>query len=750
MSWPRGSLLAALLALSVPLASADTITVNTTTDDYLDNTLCSLREAVEYFNRDKPQGGFQGCITPSASLSDNITVPANASPYLIGDARGAIIIQRSLDISGASNTDAERTTLKVEDAHRAFIINDVSTFSPPAASPAGAPSLDPADTGLSAPGSNLTTTMQPVIVGQLSGAAPPATPKMITVYYVAADGSRLAIGKTTIFDASGKWSIQSAFPLSFGLHEISFTLRDATDPENLGVEGPISPALKLAVYAVPEVRTVNLSKMEIIGCAPLPPALPLNCANPADDSTPQTSSNGLTFINTIANTTNNGGIIYTNEVLKLSNVTIRQGHADQYGGAVYADVGAGVGILASTVRNNSATLGGGALYLENSALNIGSSLFNKNTATAGAIIEVASDTLLFADALSVLIENATIGENTGVALVLKKDNVVNASTIISNTGGGVDFSGKVASVYNTILSSNGSNDCLGASAGPAVVTYSLLKTGNACPVSATNQVISDGTNTVGQLLVANDALPCNDHEFGLLCRLADNGGETLSYKPHILPSFTGTNSDPNNKIINRASQATSGIGACPTNDQRTKSRARNACDIGAVELQVLTDTVSLGDVITYGEVQRQFFSDGLEDEELFNPALVAGGCPATPPTVSAYSEYARSDSLNIMGCPWVETPPGRGSVIFNADGSYTYTPASNFHGFDRFTVRVLTPFSRLAPDVTDQSRLIQVTVIVEPPSGISSSSLGGAVEAWELLMLAVAGLVYSRRRGKSS
>ena len=30
--------------------------------------------------------------------------------------------------------------------------------------------------------------------------------------------------------------------------------------------------------------------------------------------------------------------------------------------------------------------------------------------------------------------------------------------------------------------------------------------------------------------------------------------------------------------------------------------------------------------------------------------------------------------------------PAHGSVTLNTDGSYTYTPASNYHGSDSFTV----------------------------------------------------------------
>ncbi len=363
MSWPRGSLLAALLVLSVPLACADTITVNTTTDDNAVNSLCSLREAVEYVNRDRPKGGFQGCVASAVSDLDSITLPVNTDPYLI--LNKAIVIQRGLSISGASNNATERTIIKVEGAHRAFVINDAPVFLPPAVSPAGAPWLDPSDAG--ATGLNLTTTKEPLIMGQLASASVPVSPTMVTVYDVAEDGTKTSVGTTTSFSAGGNWSVQSALSLSPGLHKMVFTTRDATDLTNLGVESTDSPALGLAIYVLIDTREVSLSQIEIIGCVT---TLITDCADNVDESAlvagVQTTPSGLTFKNIIANTANNGGIIYLNEALSLNGVTLHEGAA-KFGGAIYADAGGSLKVYTSIFRENAATDGGGAFFIKNNS-----------------------------------------------------------------------------------------------------------------------------------------------------------------------------------------------------------------------------------------------------------------------------------------------------------------------------------------------------------------------------------------------
>jgi CSLREA domain-containing protein len=766
MSWPRGSILAALLTFTIPLASADIITVNTTTDETA-GSLCSLREAAEYFNRDKPKAGWQGCVAPVSSVggTDTISIPGNVAPYLIKNT--AIRVQRSVEISGVTAsadtlavtpTTSTGVVINVVGAHRAFVINNVSSYqSPVQTNPSTAtPALDPSDSGIISP--NLTTTATPTVQVSLTQVPlPPTGTTMVSFYDVASDGSKTLLG-VTISPVSSNWSVTPPTALTVGLHHIVFTTRDATNPDDLGVESGTSPALNLGIAPTISPIIVAFSNMEILGCAGVTAATaasPTDCANNADDSSVQISSNGLSFVNTIANTTGNGGIIYANAPVTFDHVVLHGGHASGKGGVVYGEVvtpgalntGAGLQFTSSTLRESSAP-DGAAVYIGTNSLNFTSTLITANNATAvaGAIVNVARDTSVVAGAPAALIQNTTFGENTGGVALILGNGIVNASTITQNSAGGIAFvnnapapaTAPAIGIYNTILAGN-TGPGVDCSAVPGSVTvtvkYSLLLAGSPCPTDSTNQIVA----IPGDLIVPlGDGIACAKHTTGLLCRLADNGGTTLTYKPRVLSSFTSL-TDVNNKIINRGSVSLAGNDACPALDQRGDSRVPRTCDIGAVELQAITSILSQGDTIAYGQVYTHSLSDGLGDEELLDPTLTT--CPSAPPTVGAFSQYAPT----LAGCPWVEMPAGKGTVIFNADGTYTYRPSSDFHGYDRFTVRVITTLSRLNSSVVNQSRLIQVTVLDGPAHGISSDTLGAA-GVWELLLLSVTGMIYRRRR----
>lgn len=71
------------------------------------------------------------------------------------------------------------------------------------------------------------------------------------------------------------------------------------------------------------------------------------------------------------------------------------------------------------------------------------------------------------------------------------------------------------------------------------------------------------------------------------------------------------------------------------------------------------------------------------------------------------------------------SPPSNGTLSFNADGSFTYTPVSGFSGMDRFTY--------LASDGVEQSGVATVTLIVNPAGTLFSdgfSWLGGIDPFW--------------------
>lgn len=770
MSWPRGSLLAALLVFSIPLASADTVTVNTTTDDDADNSLCSLREAVEYFNLDKPTAGYQGCVSSAVSAADTISVPTNSAAYQInskiisGVDYGAIFVRRNLSITGGGQSGTDKTLIQVNGPHRAFIVSSTRTVAPPTCSltntcsPAGAPVLDPnSDTGTGPDATDyLTTVNTPKFSGSMN---PPAsgTTVRVTLYdqpVAATDDDPVVIGSALV-SATGTWTITSASALTEGVHDISFTVTVGTEDE-----GEQSPKTRLAIYAAddPEL-TFSLSQVELQGCGLA------DCANVVDStSAPSNSANGLVYDYPLTGTAGKGGLLYSNETLDLGSISIHGGAAGTgQGGAIYSGTDGVVAIAGSRVSGNSAA-SGAAIYAEVNAVFISASLLTDNTSAAGAaVVTVITDATAATITSKSLIQNSTFSGNHGIALSLRDGASINGSTIVLNEGG-LDFNGTEVAVYNTILAGNPDNfpnaatatDCLNL---PAVTdmdfqsSLGLLNGGcDTAPSGLQFLKNNDVAAPQEKLMAAADATgKCRGYQvqgaesvvfngMGILCPLATRSEDeaTATHLPRLLPVYSSSTESP---IV--AKGASSGSALCLSADQRSKSR-RTLCDIGAVEIQPIVAPVLSGDAITYGQTYSEALDSELGDEELFVPTAQtgAGSCPAFALTQS-------DDKLRLVpGCPWITIPPTKGTVTFNVDGSYTYRPSSNYHGFDRFSFRVVTNLSKLNSTFDSQSRVVNAQIIVEPTSGISAYSAAGSADLYLLLSLVGLGVAGWRRHGR--
>jgi rhombotarget A family protien len=768
MSWPRGSLVAALLVFSIPLASADTITVNTTTDDYADNALCSLREAVEYFNLDKPKDGFQGCKTDVSSSASIITVPANESPYKIGTRAsagvdyGALFVRRTLTISGAGTSDEGRTWIQVEGPHRAFIVSAERTIEAPACnlagncSPAGAPVLDPASDTDGA-GNNDNDFLTPVTTPKFSGVLNPlpAGTVRVTLYRrlanADADSEPVALGAALV-DGLGNWSVATTAPFSEGLHHVTYTVT-----VDGGEEGEESPATQLAVYREDgDAVTLSLSSLELQGCGEAS-----GCANLVDTTPgPSNSYNGLVYDYPLSGTAGKGGVIYSNETLELSAVIIHDGVADGgLGGAIYAGESGLLGLTAVTLKDNTAA-DGAAIYAEKNSVFILQSLVTGNTSAGAAVAVASDDQVASSEAGKSQIINSTFSGNDAVALSLRAGAVVNTSTIVLNAGG-IRFNNAKVSVYNTILAGNPDNfpaaaspsDCLllssdldfqsslgmtGGGCGNSTPGLSLIS--NNVPGQAGQKLMASSTAQgvcSGYVLAAGDAVEFEG--MGLLCPLATRSEDetTASHLPRILGHYTSLANSP---IVAKGSTLASGAGACPGNDQRAVERPGGAdiCDIGAVELQAVTAAVRSGDAISQGQTYTEALDSELDDEQLFMPTADtgAGSCPAFALT----NRDPVNGDARKPGCPWITIAPSKGTVVFNADGTYTYRPSSNFHGFDRFSFRVVTTLSKLNGAFDSQSRVVNAQVVVEPEKGLTAYSTSGAADLSLLLSLAGLGL----------
>lgn len=743
MSWPRGSLFAALLALAIPLAHADTITVNTTTDDNASNSLCSLREAVEYFNQLKTAGtNYQGCTATTGGGTNTISLPVNSVPYAIDGT--AITIHRTLTINGAGTKPDAKTSIKVNGNHRAFVIASNPTYLPPACAatsscqPPGAPALTAVSDNGDSTTDFLTSYSSPSFVVTLPATFPTGKGYRVRLYATPVGGDRVELVSQDLDSRPALGTVTLATILRNGEYKVTSTLQAydlttlATDPE-----GAESPATTLRGYVVDTQQLVTLTKMEINGCQAA-----AGCANNIDGTTPgYPLSNGLSYEFRLANTAGNGGVIYTDQALFLNGTVIHDGVADR-GGAAYAGPNGVFQLSAAELSKNTAQQGAG-LYIEKmslAVLSIQQSLFAENvvtgTGTAAAVVTIAAPASTTSGLADGTIVSSTFSGNTGRALSLQSGITLNGDTIVLNTGGGVAFNGGNGAVYNTIIAGNnidaGAVDC--SNIGTVLFSHNLFLTGSACTGTAGEFISNTGTQTLMAVNDANGKCVGDASGNGLLCPLADFGGDTRSHLPRLLSSYTNVSDSP---IV--AKGIGSGTGACISPDQRALKR-HSLCDVGAVESQIISSTVLAGGDILYGQTFTDSLHTGLDDEELLR------ACPSTPPVPS--SEQAYQYDPSIPGCPWLSVRPGRGTVVFNSDGSYTYTPSSNYHGFDRFTMRVMTTRSKLNSEAVSQSRVLSAQINLAPPSGISSDKTAGALDGWELLLMG--GLLLrlrSRREG---
>lgn len=804
MSWSRGSLLAALLVFSVSLASADTITVNTTTDDNAVNSLCSLREAVEYFNQSKPVAGYQGCeavagTTGNAGSTDIITLASDAAhPYLVST---PIYIHRNVTINGAAATGDARTIIKATASNRVFVFYDKPSFKaadcglavPATCSPAGAPVLSIAsDTGVSnsdfltsdntpefsatvdGPPSDVvvgptttvsgtdtivttTTTRNYILVRIYQSNAENTIPVVVQVASLEGDASSTGTHPT--------WTASTNI-LPMGDQSISYTTEgysvitvkkkingvDQPDAVAFGptqVESAASPATAIRVYPAAINQALALNQLDIEGCAV---TVSMDCSASVDVRRPLAgeytdTATGLPYHYDVTGTAGKGGIIYATGDLALANMILHGGHAST-GGAVYVGAEGALRVSSSQISDNAADHGA-ALYLARNALIVSQSLLTANTANASAATGAAVVEVSGLASGAAVIESSTLSGNTGMALSLQGGSTVNSSTIVLNTGG-INFNNAAVSVYNSVVAGNPDNFPLAASATdcmnlPATLDFkfSVGLSGGGCGSAGLTLLFNDGvagheSNKLMAALSANGrctgyvpsvGVLSTFNGMGVLCPLADNGSTTKTHLIRLLPTYTSVSDSP---LMTKGSSPSSTIAACSSTDQRNKPR-HTPCDVGALELQPTTGVAVSGGVITYGQT---YTADdyGLGDEELLDPSVSA--CP--PQMLLA--------DVTKKGCPWLERAPSRGTVTFNTDGTYTYKPNSDFHGFDRFTIRVVTNLSRLNSSLDSQSRVINAQVIVEPASGISSSSLGGVLD-WEVMLLGgLLGLVRLRRK----
>lgn len=716
MSWSRGSLLAALLALPASIALADTVVVDTTADD-TNAATCSLRDAVAYLNipaDERPASHSNGCGREGdASTTNLIKLPYRSAAYVIDAAKGGIDVDVSLSITGeASEDDDSRSPFIWVKASRALKIDG-----PPLTASLGSVDaflgLDAdSDTGVS-DSDRHTSVKRPTF----SGAGAPAS--SLVCLYVKSDGDEdYALAGEGVSDAAGDWEASLSSALDAGVHEVGLvsggTLCEA-EPASL------DHVIKISVY---DVSTVSVTGVDFVGCGASTATLPGYMSSAG--VVPGTCS-GV-----------DGGIFHVNEGLSLENVVVRGGAADRGGIAYVGDEGV-LGVTASSFLQGSASEGS-AIYVARGGLIFLSRVLVAESAGGGEAIRFAAG-VAGADQDVSAIENTTIHGGDGYALTLQDFFKLNAVTIIDNASGSIRFAvsdlsddDSLSDIYNSIIS----GQCTPVT-WPATSTQMprFNVADSSCSLPASRNV----SNNSSLLAVVEPDDSCASDATGVLCaRDEDDDGVVDFFVPRFLPGLVqggGNYSD----LINKGSVGES-ASACPGQDQRGSKRDQaGRCDIGAVEFQYVSGFVNAGDFLRSLRFQQTFTVDLMEDsdEELFLPADPSI-CPVVMPRAALSGAAA--------ACPWLSQAPAKGTVRLTADRKgYVYEASSNYHGFDVFQIEVTTTASRLNDFThsTSRTRGVRATVSNEPSSGIKSSgTLDGGGFDW-VMLAALMGLLSYRR-----
>lgn len=452
-----------------------------------------------------------------------------------------------------------------------------------------------------------------------------------------------------------------------------------------------------------------------------------------------------------------GGIIYNRERLTLSYVKLFGGYANQ-GGAIYSgnmiagateSSASSVDIKNSIISNNKAQ-NGAAVYIAQPLITISFSVLrdNVNTSSGDKTAIVYSENPFSDETIAdnnfgqrSYILNSTLFKNTGYLFNLRDGSHVNNVTAVDNSQGfSFNATAKKAYLSNSIVAANAQQDCYRL-AGDNSLFYNNLVGSNSCPAGETNNLnvyLSDITANKLFAGSASEGLCDKPPAEGLLCPYHTPDKTFLGFfKPRLLVSYSSINDSP---IVNRgrlySDGSTQSQFSCQAKDQRQYTRESEVhCDLGSIELSAGEDIIELmGDTIKYGEVARMYIRDNLADGEL----LPASECNA-----------ALGAKLDPLGQPWTEgcmrveqdsliTPLSKGHLTLTDDGYLLYTPNSNWHGSDKFSIRVVTTASRFSESINDRDIVIPVQIVQEPNETMQSDKLkvsGGALGGYSVIGL---------------
>lgn len=361
-----------------------------------------------------------------------------------------------------------------------------------------------------------------------------------------------------------------------------------------------------------------------------------------------------------------GGIITHDERFVLEDSMI-SGNTAWRGGGVFLSIARSSSLVDTTISGNTATAGGaGGLYVTTSfdqlisGTTISGTTISGNQAPNSGSFDGGGGIINQGEIESII--NSTISGNTtnsvggGIANYDNINRIVN-TTIAGNTGsngGGLfhmlfsNFTPVIGDLRNTILADNTATNTL---------NHDFVQLGTL--TTAVNNLLETRS---GHSIVNGT----NGNKVGVdprLASLGDNGGPT---RTHSL--LTGS----------PAINAGISTGA-PSTDQRGLPRpSGGAVDIGAFEVQNTAPVATNDSYSTNEDTILTVSAPGVLGND-----TDAEGNPLTAVLVSSTSN---------------------GSLIFNANGSFTYRPRFNFNGTDSFTYR--------ARDGVNDSNIATVTITI--------------------------------------
>jgi VCBS repeat-containing protein/predicted outer membrane repeat protein len=365
---------------------------------------------------------------------------------------------------------------------------------------------------------------------------------------------------------------------------------------------------------------------------------------------------------------------YTNSPI-LKNVKFINNSAGYYGGGLFTHTGSLVKLSYVTFINNTSGWYGGGMHSNMSNVTMANVSFDSNTAghyggglvaadfdlgiLVDGIIDGIPDTSLNGggsiDVVNIALVNATfIGNSSdqigGGMYILHTGPILANVTFNDNSavyyGGGIYNSASTPSVHNSILWGNNPDQVFNDVESNSTITYSDLESG--CPAGSTcTSVINSNPLFVNlatgdlRLRMTSPAIDAGDNSRVPVDTLdLDNDGNTSEPLPYDLAGKT--------RFINIPGIPDTGNGTPPI------------VDMGAYERQLNSAPVA---------VNNNYSTN--EDTQL----------TVSAPGVLGNDTDTDGDPLTAV----LNSSTTHGTLTFNSDGSFDYTPALNYNGSDSFT-----------------------------------------------------------------